>query len=110
MRYRYTPPDGQNNVGRGVKTGNDTLVVGGAGGEHPGMNVEERMAVMTTAHEAANDEVPVLTSIQHTDTRVIVELAQYASKIGLQGVQPGPTYYYEPSEDTVPTTRPPISA
>ena len=40
------------------------------------MNVEERMAVMTTAHEAANGEVPVLTSIQHTDTRVIVELAQ----------------------------------
>ena len=64
------------NVDRGVKTGNDTLLVGGAGGEHPGMNVEERMAVMTTAHEAANGEVPVLTSIQHTDTKVIVELAQ----------------------------------
>ena len=76
MRYRYTPTDGQNNVGRGVKTGNDTLLVGGAGGEHPGMNVYERMAVMTTAHEAAIVEVPVLTSIQHTDTRVIVELAQ----------------------------------
>jgi dihydrodipicolinate synthase/N-acetylneuraminate lyase len=40
------------------------------------MNVEERMAVMTTVHEAANGEFPVLTSIQHTDTRVIVELAQ----------------------------------
>ena len=63
-------------IDRGVKTGNDTLLVVGEGGEYPGMNVEERMAVMTTAHEAANGEVPVLTSIQHTDTRVIVELAQ----------------------------------
>jgi 4-hydroxy-tetrahydrodipicolinate synthase len=88
-------------IDRGVKTGSGTLLVGGAGGEHPAMNVEERMAVMTTAHEAANGEVPVLTSIQHTDTRVIVGLAQYASKIGLQGVQLGPTYYYEPSEDDV---------
>ena len=88
-------------IDRGVKTGDGTLLVGGAGGEHPAMNVEERMAVMKTAQEAANGETPVLTSIQHTDTRVIVKLAQYASEIGLHGVQLGPTYYYEPSEDDV---------
>ena len=88
-------------IDRGVKTGDGTLLVGGAGGEHPAMDVEERMAVMKTAQEAANGETPVLTSIQHTDTRVIVKLAQYASEIGLHGVQLGPTYYYEPSEDDV---------
>ncbi|MEC9278309.1 MAG: dihydrodipicolinate synthase family protein, partial [Chloroflexota bacterium] len=88
-------------IDRGVKTGDGTLLVGGAGGEHPAMNVEERMAVMKTAQEAANGETPVLTSIQHTDTRVIVKLAQYASEIGLHGVQLGPTYYYQPSEDDV---------
>ena len=33
-------------VDRGVVTGNGTLLVGGAGGEHPAMNVDERKAVM----------------------------------------------------------------
>ena len=65
------------------------------------MNLEERKTVMTTSVEAANGEVPVLSSVQHTDVRTIVDLAQHASQIGLNGVQLGPTYYYEPSESDV---------
>ncbi len=85
----------------GVRTGNGTLLVGGAGGEHPAMNVDERKAVMDLSMEAANGEVPVATSVQHTDTRVTVDLAQHASAAGLQGVQLGPTYYYVPTEGDV---------
>ena len=85
-------------IDRGVDTGNGTLLVGGAGGEHPTMNVEERKQVMSAAVEAAQGDAPVLTSIQHTDYRVIVELAQHVSQAGLQGAQLGPTYYYEPTE------------
>ena len=85
-------------VGRGVTTGQGSLLVGGAGGEHPTLNVQERKEVMNVAIEAAQGEVPVLTSVQHTDLRVIIELAQYASTSGLQGVQLGPTYYYQPTE------------
>ncbi len=88
-------------VDKGVVTGNGTLLVGGAGGEHPTMNVDERKSVMAAAVKAANGQVPVLTSIQHTDVRVVLELAEYASGVGLHGVQLGPTYYYEPSEDDV---------
>jgi 4-hydroxy-tetrahydrodipicolinate synthase len=88
-------------VDKGVVTGNGTLLVGGAGGEHPAMNVDERKAVMGAAVKAANGQVPVLTSIQHTDVRVALELAQYATEVGLHGVQLGPTYYYEPSENDV---------
>jgi 4-hydroxy-tetrahydrodipicolinate synthase len=65
------------------------------------MNVDERKAVMAAAVKAANGQVPVLTSIQHTDVRVVLELAQYATEVGLHGVQLGPTYYYEPSENDV---------
>lgn len=86
-------------IDRGVDTGNGTLLVGGAGGEHPTMNVEERKQVMSAAVEAAQGDAPVLTSIQHTDYRVIIELAQHVSEAGLQGAQLGPTYYYEPTED-----------
>lgn len=85
-------------IDRGVDTGNGTLLVGGAGGEHPTMNVAERKQVMSAAVEAAQGDAPVLTSIQHTDYRVIVELAQHVSQAGLQGAQLGPTYYYEPTE------------
>ena len=88
-------------VEKGVVTGNGTLLVGGAGGEHPTMNADERKFVMAAAVEAANGQVPVLTSIQHTDVRIVLELAEYATRVGLHGVQLGPTYYYEPSEDDV---------
>lgn len=86
-------------VDRGVKTGQGSLLVGGAGGEHPVLNVEERKAVMTTAVEAANGEVPVLTSLQHTDHRVIIDLARHAEATGVQAGQLGPTYYYDATED-----------
>ncbi len=59
-------------IDRGVRTGQGSLLVGGAGGEHPTLNVDERKTVMTSALEAARGEVPVLSSIQHTDVRVIV--------------------------------------
>ncbi len=85
-------------VENGVHTGQGTLLVGGAGGEHPTLNVEERKAVMSASMEAADGEAPVLSSVQHTDYRVIIELANHAHDVGLGGVQLGPTYYYEPTE------------
>lgn len=81
-------------IDRGVKTGRGTLLIGGAGGEHPTLNIDERKQLMTAAVDAANEEVPVLTSIQHTDVRVTVELARHASEVGVSGAQLGPTYYY----------------
>jgi 4-hydroxy-tetrahydrodipicolinate synthase len=56
------------------------------------------MAVMTASVEAANGEVPVLTSIQHTDHRATVEMARHAEAVGVNGGQLGPTYYYESTE------------
>lgn len=86
-------------IERGVRTGHGSLLVGGAGGEHPTMNVQERKDVMSAAMDAAQGEAAVLTSIQHTDYRVVLELAQHVERAGLQGAQLGPTYYYEPTED-----------
>lgn len=88
-------------IDRGVRTGQGSLLVGGAGGEHPTLSIDERKAVMSAALEAAQGEVPVLSSIQHTDTRAIVELARHASEVGLDGAQLGPTYYYTPTEGDV---------
>lgn len=86
-------------IDHGVRTGQGTLLVAGAGGEHPTLNVEERKAIMEAAVDAANGEVPILASVQHTDIRVIVDLAQHASRVGLQAVQLSPTYYYPATEE-----------
>lgn len=88
-------------TGRGVVTGAGSLLVAGAGGEHPVLSVDERKDVMTAALEAADGKAPVLASIQHTDVRSVVELAQHAEAVGLQGVQLGPTYYYDATEPDV---------
>ncbi len=88
-------------IDHGVRTGQGALLVAAAAGEHPVLNVEERKAAMEAAVEAAAGKVPVLTSIQHTDTRVIVELAKHASKVGIKGAQLNATYYYSASEGDV---------
>jgi 4-hydroxy-tetrahydrodipicolinate synthase len=85
-------------VERGVRHGQGVLLVGGAGGEHPVMSVEERKQVLKTALEAARGRVPVITSVQHTDTRVMVDLARYAAEVGCACIQVSATYYYEPNE------------
>ena len=88
-------------IEHGVKTGTGALLVGGAAGEHPLLNIEERKAIMTSAVEAANNRVPLLTSVQHTDPRIVIELAKHASKVGLQAVQVSPLYYYPATDQDV---------
>ena len=88
-------------IEHGVKTGNGALLVGGAAGEHPLLKIEERKTIMTTAVEAANNRVPILTSVQHTDPRIVIELAKHAAKVGLQAVQVSPLYYYPATDQDV---------
>ena len=88
-------------IDHGVRTGQGSLLVAAAAGEHPALNVGERKAAMEAAVEAAAGRVPVLSSIQHTDTRVIIELAQHASRVGIQGVQLNATYYFHATEGDV---------
>lgn len=82
----------------GVTTGDGALLVGAAGGEFPSLNLDERKAVMDAAVEAAHGQVPVMTSIQHTDYRVILDLANHAEKAGIAAAQLGQLYYYPSTE------------
>ena len=86
-------------VGRGIRTGDGVLLVGGAAGEFPTLSIEERRAVMDASVKAAAGRVPVMTSIQHTDLRKVVDLVKYAGDHGIAGVQLGATYYYPATED-----------
>jgi|TARA_B110000263_G_scaffold86234_2_gene75316 4-hydroxy-tetrahydrodipicolinate synthase len=88
-------------IDRGLSEGNSTLLIGGAGGEHPVLNIQERIDLMKVAVESANNKIPVLTSIQHTDYREIIKMAEAASQAGIHGCQLGPTYYYQPTKSDV---------
>ena len=85
----------------GVQTGDGALLVAAAAGEHPTLSVDERKAIMELAVEAAQGQVPVMASVQHTDCRVIEDLANFAGETGIAAVQLAPTYYYRPTEDDV---------
>jgi len=86
-------------VSRGIRLGDGVLVVAAAAGEFATMTRDERVAVMRASVAAANGRVPVLSSIQHTDWREIVALAQAAQDVGVAGLQVAPTYYYSSTQD-----------
>ena len=86
-------------VAGGMTRGQGVLLVGGAAGEFPALNRVERIAVMKASVDAAAGRVPVMTSVQHTDWREVVALAQAAEKAGVAGLQVGVTYYYPATQD-----------
>jgi dihydrodipicolinate synthase/N-acetylneuraminate lyase len=85
-------------VGRGVVTGDGVLLVAAAAGEFPVLSIAERHAVIRASVRAADGRVPVMTSIQHTDVREVVDLVRFCADEGVAGVQLGPTYYYPATE------------
>jgi dihydrodipicolinate synthase/N-acetylneuraminate lyase len=85
-------------IDRGIRTGDGALLVGGAAGEFPTLSNLERRDVMRASVAAAAGRVPVMTSIQDTDTREIIDLVRFAANAGIAGVQLGATYYYPSTE------------
>ena len=85
----------------GVATGRGMLLAGGAGGDFPMLSVEERKQLARAVFEAAEGQAPVLVGAQDTDIRVILELAEYAERLGAYGIQVSPPYYFDPADDDV---------
>ncbi|MBW3541191.1 MAG: dihydrodipicolinate synthase family protein [Planctomycetes bacterium] len=86
-------------VNRGVVTGSGVLLAVGAGGDFPMLSIEERKAVTRTILKAGGDRVPVLVGAQDTNPAVIIDMARFAEDEGAYGIQFGPGYYYESSDD-----------
>ena len=86
-------------IARGIRTGDGVLLVAGAAGEFPALSIQERRDVIRASVRAAAGRVPVMTSIQHTDVREILDLLRFCADEGVDGVQLGPTYYYPATED-----------
>ena len=86
-------------VERGVRRGSGVLLAAGAGGDFPMLTLDERKAVCETIMKAADGRTPVIVGAQDTNAGVTIELARFAEEIGSWGIQLGPAYYYESSDD-----------
>lgn len=88
-------------IRRGMTTGNGILLAAGAGGDFPLLTHDERKAVIKAVAEAATGRAVVLGTAQSPSTREAVELAQWSQQVGCYGIQLSPTWYYDPNESQV---------
>ncbi len=81
------------------ENGNGTFLVAGAGGEFQVLTTEERKKVGQAVVDEARGKVPLIFGVQDTDPQVTIELAKWAGKAGIEGVQLSPPYY-DPGQST----------
>lgn len=81
-------------IDKGIKNGSGVLVAGGSTGDCFVLSLEERKRVAEIVVKEANGEVPVIVGCNHTSVNTIIEMAQYAEKIGAEGVMVTPPYYW----------------
>ncbi|MCK4786304.1 MAG: dihydrodipicolinate synthase family protein [Desulfobacteraceae bacterium] len=88
-------------IDRGIREGMGVLVPTGSTGECPMLREDERKQMIMAVVEETNGDVPIIAGCNHTDTRVVIELAQYAQEVGADGVMISPPYYWKPTEDVI---------
>jgi dihydrodipicolinate synthase/N-acetylneuraminate lyase len=85
----------------GLREGNAVLLVNGAAGEFPTLNLEEREQTAETVVRAADSEIAVIVGAQATGTREACQIARHAQAIGATALQVSAPYYYFLTDDDV---------
>lgn len=88
-------------IRRGMTSGNGVLLAAGAGGDFPLLSFEERKTVIQAVAEAAAGRATVLGCVQSPLTAEAIALAEWCQQVGCYGVQLSPTWYYPPNEKQV---------
>lgn len=88
-------------IEKGIKTGTGVLKAAVMVGDFYQLTNAERKLVIKTVVEAADGDVPVYAGAGSTSTKESVELAQYAEKVGADGLQISPPYYYPPTDEMI---------
>ncbi|MFN7922693.1 MAG: dihydrodipicolinate synthase family protein [Bryobacteraceae bacterium] len=88
-------------VNAGMGPGNAIYVSLGAGGEAMMLDKEERKAAAEAAVEAAAGRIPVFVGVSSDCTATTVELAKHADRIGADGLQVEPPWYFAGMADDV---------
>ena len=88
-------------IENGMRHGNATLLVNGAGGEFPVLSIEERKQTAETVVRAAEGRISIIVGAQTLGTREAIEIARHAQGIGATALQVSPPFYYPPTDDDV---------
>ncbi len=88
-------------IENGIRQGNATLLVNGAGGEFPVLSIEERKQTAETVVRAAEGRIAIIVGAQTLGTREAIEIGRHAQGIGATALQISPPFYYPPTDDDV---------
>ena len=88
-------------VDNGIRTGNGSILVGGAAGDFDSLSVQERRTLVETAAAVLSGKVPLIVGAQSTDLRVVIQMAEIADEVGAYAIQVSPPYYHEHSDEDV---------
>jgi len=88
-------------IENGLKKGNGVIVTTGSMGECGAMSWEERKKVLEIAIRVAGGRVPIVAGCNGTNINEIVDLAQYAEKVGAAGIMLMSPYYFYPPDEVV---------
>lgn len=84
-----------------VSCGVKGIIVGGSLGESSTLTHDERLQLCEAALAAIGDEADVIMNIAEGSTKVAVDLAKSAKKIGVHGLMVLPPMMYKPTEQEV---------
>ncbi len=88
-------------VNAGMGPGNAIYVSLGAGGEAMMLSADERKAAAEAAVEASAGRIPVFVGVSHDRTATMVDLAKHADRIGADGLQIEPPWYFAGTADDI---------
>jgi dihydrodipicolinate synthase/N-acetylneuraminate lyase len=80
---------------RGARQGNTILLAVGSGGDFSVLSTEERKQTIHAIADANAGRLPIMASVQSTDIRVVIDLAQHCEEVGIDAVQIGGPFYYD---------------
>jgi 4-hydroxy-tetrahydrodipicolinate synthase len=85
-------------IRRGMTRGSGILLAAGAGGDFPLLTFDERKRVIQAVAEVAQGRATVLGCAQSPLTAEAIALAEWSQRVGCDGIQLSPTWYYPPDE------------
>ena len=86
------------NINEQIKAGVHGIIICGSLGENSTLTYEEKLTLLTAAHEVIADRVPLVIGVAENSTRVAVNFVKEAESAGADGIMLLPPMRY-PSDD-----------
>ena len=93
----------QKNLDAQLAAGVSGIIIGGSLGEASTLTKEEKSEFLTYSLKSVNGKVPVIINIAEQSTKVAVEMAQEAEKLGANGLMLLPPLRYKADDEEVVT-------